>query len=1047
MRKKLCFLLGTLLLFAQIVTAQAIEVSGKVTDEKGAPVPFVTVVEKSTKKGVSGDAMGNFKISTKQGAALIISAIGFSTTEVTVKGSSVTVEMSPGGNTMEEIVVTAGGIKSKRKELGTASTVIKAENLVSGKSVTVAGGLQGKVAGLQINATDGGANPNFRVVLRGQRSLTGNNQALLVLDNIIVPNDVLGNLNPQDVEEITVLNGAGAAALYGSQASNGAIVVTTKKGKKGVSSVTISNTVTLQNIAFYPKIQKNFGAGGSAYGFDANGRVVFSYLENQSYGPAFDGTMRPLGAPLEDGTQDSALYAYNPGHYDFWNTGVTNQSDISLTSGDDNSTFYLSGQFVNVQGTTPGDKYNRASLRLNGTKRIRESVNITYSIGYVQNRYNTTTQTGAMYGNMLNMPSNVDITKYKNWRTDPLANPNGFYNPWYQNPYFTADNNRSKTRNDYLTGNVELKFTPIKGLDLVARQGISTRNFSNKNTVGAFRYTEYAKHTDQSSKSDIAASVSDGSGYTTNLLTDLFSQYNRKIATDFSLNVVAGVQIRHDETKSIGVSGSGLVVPGLFNVSNRVGEPGASEGSARARQFGAYADARIGYKNFLFLHGTARKDWVSILNSPNNSFFYPSVDVSFIATDAIEGLRNNKILNYLKLRAGWSKVGQVNLSGNYGAYQLLPTFGQAYGFPYSIGPGFTAGNTLVAPNLKPELTRTYEAGADMNFWDNRIISSITYFKSNTDDQTITTSVSNATGYSGLRTNVGETSSQGIEATAHVDIVRTKNWSVNVGGNYTYLDNKVISIDAQLPKLALATYGNSSGSYAVPGYVFPVVMGYDYKRDPATGKVIVDGITGLPSRSDTISILGNGAAKHTLGVDGTVKYKSFTFSFVAEYRTGGVVLNNMGAEMDWSGTGYRTGIYNRDRFVYPNSVIADPANPGKYLPNTNITIKDGNGNAGFWTDGVNRDVTSNYVTSGAFWKLREVRLSYDLSKNIISKVRFIKAASISVQGRNLLILLPKDNLYTDPEFSDAGSGSNGLGLTGIGSAPPSRYYGATLSLTF
>ncbi len=307
MRKKLCFLLGMLLLFAQIVTAQAIEVSGKVTDEKGAPVPFVTVVEKSTKKGVSGDATGNFKISTKQGAVLIISAIGFSTTEVAVKGSTVSVEMSAGGNTMEEIVVTAGGIKSKRKELGTASTVIKAENLVSGKSVTVAGGLQGKVAGLQINATDGGANPNFRVVLRGQRSLTGNNQALLVLDNIIVPNDVLGNLNPQDVEEITVLNGAGAAALYGSQASNGAIVVTTKKGKKGVSSVTISNTVTFQNIAFYPKIQKNFGAGGSAYGFDQNGKVVFSYLENQSYGPAFDGSKYPLGASALDLLKGSVL--------------------------------------------------------------------------------------------------------------------------------------------------------------------------------------------------------------------------------------------------------------------------------------------------------------------------------------------------------------------------------------------------------------------------------------------------------------------------------------------------------------------------------------------------------------------------------------------------------------------------------------------------------------------------------------------------------------------------------------------------------------------
>jgi TonB-linked SusC/RagA family outer membrane protein len=1047
MRKKLSFLLGVLLLFLQIATAQTIEVSGKVTDEKGIPVPFVTILEKGSNKGVSGDANGNFTINAKKGQTLKISAIGFATKEVTVTGNSLTVRMTVSESTMDEIVVTAGGIKTKKKEIGTASTVIKSESLVAGKSVNIAGGLQGKVAGLQINATDGGANPNFRVVLRGQRSLTGNNQALLVLDNVIVPNDVLGNLNPQDVEEVTVLNGAGAAALYGSQASNGAIIVTTKKGKKGVSSVTVSNTTSFQNIAFYPKIQKGFGAGGSSYGYDANGRVNFSYLENQSYGPAFDGTKRELGPPLEDGTQDSVNYSYNPGHYNFWNTGVTNQTDLNLTSGDDNSTFYLSGQFVNTTGTTPGDKYNRASLRLNGTRKIKEAINVTYSVGYVQNRYDLTSVTGSVYGNMLNMPSNVDITKYKNWRTDPFANPNGYYNPWYQNPYFSADNYRGKTRNDYLTGNLELKITPFKGLDLVARQGIATRNFSSKNTTAAFNYTDYAKHTDGSSKSDIPAAVSDGSGYTTELITDGFAQYNKKIASDFSLNVVTGVQLRHDETKSLSVSGNGLVVPGLYNVSNRVGEPGASEGNARARQFGVYADARIGYKGYLFLHGTARQDWVSILNPPNNKFFYPSVDVSFIATDAIESLRNNKVLNYLKLRAGWSKVGQVNLSGNYGAYQLLPTFSQAYGFPYTIGPGFTAGNTLVAANLKPEITTGFEFGADMNFWDNRITSSFTFFKTNTTDQTITTSLSNATGYSSLRTNVGETSSAGLESTVHVEIFRNKDWSIIAGGNYTYLNNKVLSISAQLPKLALATYGNSSGSYAVPGYVFPVVMGYDYKRDPLSGKIIVDGITGLPSRSDTISILGDGSVRHTMGVDLAVKYKSFTLSVLAEYRGGGVVLNNMGGEMDWSGTGYRTGIFNRDRFVFPNSVIADPANPGKYIANTNITVKDGNGNAGFWTDGVNRDVTSNYVTSADFWKLREVRLSFDLPKSVIAKMRYLKGATISIQGRNLLVWMAKDNFYTDPEYSDAGSSSNGIGLTGLNTAPPSRFYGGTISFTF
>jgi len=380
-------------------------------------------------------------------------------------------------NLMNEVIVTAGGIKSKRKEIGTANTVIKADMLVAGKSTNIAGGLQGKVAGLQISGTAGGVNPTFRLTLRGQRSLTGNNQALVVLDNVIVPNEVLGNLNPEDVEEVVVLNGAGAAALYGSQASNGAVVITTKKGKKGGTEITLSNTVSLQSLAYFPKLQKKFGAGGSGYGTDANGAPLFSYLENQSYGPEFDGTKQPLGPALEDGSQDSAVYAYNPGHMKFWNVGVTDQTDFSLQNGDERSTMFLSGQYATTSGTTPGDKFNRASVRVNGTRKLGNLINATYNAAYIQNRYDVTSQTGSVYANLLNMPSNVDITKYKDWRNNKFANPNGFYNPWYQNPYFTIDDYRQKTRNDYLTANIEVRFSPLNGLDLIARQGVVTKKF------------------------------------------------------------------------------------------------------------------------------------------------------------------------------------------------------------------------------------------------------------------------------------------------------------------------------------------------------------------------------------------------------------------------------------------------------------------------------------------------------------------------------------------------------------------------------------------
>ncbi len=1048
MKKIVSTIFVAMLCFVITATAQVRTVTGRVTDDKGNPIPSASIVVKGNNTGAAADGNGNFKVNAKTGDVLVITAVNFQSRNFKVtQGSDFKITLVSAVNDLAEVVVTtAGGIKTRKKEIGTANTELKGEAIVAGKAVNVASGLQGKVAGLQISGTGGGVNPSFRMVLRGQRSLTGNNQALIVLDNVIVPNDLLGNLNPEDIEDVVVLNGAGAAALYGSQASNGAIIVSTKKGKKGKAIISLSNTVTMQQVAFFPKIQDQFGAGGTGYSTDINGKPEFSYLENQSYGPRFDGVKRPLGPPLADGSQDSAYYSFNPGHNKFWEIGVADQTDFAISSGDDNSTAYFSAQYLKATGVTPGDNYNRASIRLNATRRVSNKININYNVAYIQNRYDITSATGSMYGNMLNMPSNVDITKYKNWRTDPFANPNGFYNPWYQNPYFTADNYRSYTRNDYLTGNIEIKYAPFSGLEIVGRQGISTRNVSTKNTTGGFVFTDYAKHTDASSKSDIAASVSDGSSFTTQLVTDLYAQYHTSKG-DFDYKIIGGAQLRQDQAKAVGVSATGLVVPGLFNVSNGVGTPGASESNYLARQYGLYADGRIGYKNYLFLHGTVRNDWVSILNPDNRSFFYPSVDLSFAASDALEFIKKSNTISYLKFRGGWSKVGQVNLGGTFGAYQLLPTFSSgAAGFPYGSLAGYTVDNILVAPSLKPEITKGYEVGFDLNMFKNRLVTNVTYYSTKTDDQTVTTSLSNSTGFSALRTNTGQTSSKGLEVSAHYTAVRTRDLTVTVGGNYTYLDNNVNFISSDLPRIGLATYGSTAGSYAVAGQQFPVIMGYDYKRT-TDGHVIVDRLTGLPTKSDTISILGSGVAKNRLSIDGSIRYKNFTLSFLFEYRGGYQVFNAMGPEMDWSGTGYRTALFNRERFVFPNSVIADPANPGKYITNTDITVKNGNGNNGFWTDGINRDITSNYVTSGDFWKLREISLAYDVPASWLAKTKVFKGATISVQGRNLFMWMAKDNYYTDPEYSDAGNDSNGIGLTSLNSAPPSRYFGGTISFKF
>jgi TonB-linked SusC/RagA family outer membrane protein len=1046
MRKILSLL--SLVLFTIPAWSQS-KISGTVKDQNGDPVPFATITVAATNVSVAADANANFSITAKPGDVLTISAVGIGKTKVTVgNNSTVSVSVTRTNQELSEVVVTAGGITRRKSEIGSAQTAITGAAVTKGKSVNIAGGLQDKVAGLNIQGTTGGVNPNYRIILRGNRSLTGNNEALIVLDNVIVPNTILNNLNPEDISSYNVLQGASAAALYGSQASNGAIIITTKKGTPGRTSVRIANTTTAEDVAFFPKDQTSYGQGGSSYGYDANGQPNFSEIENQSYGPHFDGSTRPLGTPLEDGTQEMQLYQGNETREKFWNTGLTNQTDFSLSTGDAVSTMYVSGQYTNVKGTTPKDKFNRTTLRIGGTRKIyNDKLLVNYSVGYTQNNYDITTQTSGIYNNMLNMPSNIDITRYANWETDPLANPNGYYNPWYLNPYWQIDNYRRDEKNEYLVGNIELKYAPTSWLTLTARQGITKTNQYGKSWNNSFNYTEYAKEASSNSKSNIAASVSDNDNYSMNLLSDLFFEIKKK-HNDFSFDFIGGGQWNQNSYKGTSVSASPLVIPDLYNVGNLVGIPGASEANYLARIMGVYGTFQLGYKDYLYLHLTGRNDWSSILPAENRSFFYPSADISFVASQAIEALKNSNVITYLKLRGGVSKVGEVNLgnSTNFGAYQLQRTFSQQSGFPYGSLPGFGLDNTIVAAGLQPEITKQYEFGFDLSLMHDKVTAAVTWYHSVTDNQTVTTGLSYTSGGSGYLTNVGQTMSEGLETELHVTPIRTADWRVTVGGNFTYLNNKVVEIGNGVDQLKLGGYTDGSGIYAVAGQPFPVIMGFDYVRDDA-GHVIVDASTGEPSKDATLKVLGSSVPKYRLGLDFDVQYKGFELTGLFQYRGGYDMYFGAGPDVDWAGTGIRTTLFNRGRFVFPNSVYEDPNKPGTYITNTNITLVDGNGNAGFWTGETNRDISSNYVSSGAFWKLRELSLTYHLPQSFFRKAAFIKGIDISAQGRNLFIWLPKTNFYTDPEYSELASTSNAIGITGISSAPPSRYYGGTIAINF
>ncbi len=1041
--------LFTVLMWISLSTqAQNKTISGKITDQQGQPVPFASVRIDGTRVGTSADADGIFHIKAPASASLVISGTGIKEQTVPISGeSNLVIKVTRKTSSLTEVVVTTvAGTKVSKRQQGFASTDLSSKAITEAKPTVLASALAGKVAGVQVMATGGGVNPNYRIIIRGQRSLTGNNQPLLILDGNIVTYDLLTNISPEDIDDVNILNGAAAVALYGSQASNGALVITTKRPRAGTQQVHVGQTVTFEKVAFTPKMQHEYGSGGSGYGTDTTGQPYYSPLENESYGPKFDGTMKPLGNPLENGDQLMAPYEYFKDRDKFWQTGLSNQTDLSFSSADDKSSVYLSGQWLNTAGTMIGDKFTRASLRLNGSKKLGSKIHFDYGVSYLQNRYNVTTAITSIYDQYLNMPGNIPITKFKNWQTDEYANPNGYYNPWYGNPYFTAANNRGLTNNDYVTGSLELHFTPLPWLDLVSSSGITVRSQTYKAFTNSFAYTAYATASSGGFKTNIAGGYSQSAQYYDELTQNLKAIVQKKFG-DLSANLIIGGAVEQDMQDNLGASISGLVQNGLYNLGNTLNKPSAGNSQFKARNVGAYYDVQLGWKNFLFFHTTGRQDMVSVLNPGNNTFFYPSADASIVLTSAIQSLNNLGWLDYLKIRGSVSKVGQVNLgpgANPYGAYNLLPTFGQGNGYPYNGIPGFALSTQLISSDLKPELTKSWEVGMDFRLFNNIVDAAVTYYDEHTTNQTLTTAISWTTGFNNLLTNAGETESKGWESSLKLTPINNNIWTVNLGFTYSYSDNSVISITPGLDNLSLASYGDGTGAYAIPHYQFPEIMGFDYVRHD--GKVVVDASTGMPVVNQTLVPLGNANAKNIFSVTPTITFKSLTLAAVFEYRGGFVRYNNIGFDMDWSGMGIRTVQFNRQRFVFPNSTYQDGS--GKWVDNTSILISEnGNGNGGFWTDATeNYDVTSNYLTNGAFWKLRELSLTYNLPQSLLSKTKFIKGFSVGVEGRNLFLWVPKDNLYTDPDYSDAGNNSNGIGLTGY-QQPPSRYMGFNVSVNF
>ncbi|TWJ03582.1 TonB-linked SusC/RagA family outer membrane protein [Mucilaginibacter frigoritolerans] len=1091
MKKLLLVSLCFLMLCITQAFAQNRTVTGTVTaKDDGLPMPGVSVKVKGTSIGTQTNAAGKYTLSVPKGSTtLVFTFIGYEPFEKPITGGDVklnsqgnvlgevNITMNTSSRQLGEVVVTGAlGVKRQAKELGYAATQIESKSLTEAQATNFTNGLSGKAPGLVINTVDNGINPQTRFTLRGNRHITGNNFALVVLNGVPVsPNDV-NNINPDDIESVNILNGAGAAALYGSEASNGALIITTKRGSgSGAPVINYQNTFQLEKISYFPDLQTRFGSyGGEGVPYeDARTGYITTPVpfENQSYGPAYNGALTQLGIPDEAGTKQ--YYPYSTPKVDprlaFFNTGHTEQNSVSYAQGDANNSFNLSANRLDRTGVVPNDTYNRSVVRVSATK-TTGIVHLDFTAAYTNS--NTSTygggyqNGGALLSTLLNTPSWVPITNFKNINA-PFADVNTYFNSYDINPYWYVDENRINTRSDVFNGSFGATVSPTKWFDATYRLADNFGTAQVQQTKAPVNFDAYALSDPTGGYGTIASETfgtggtsghipgyvynttqfGDGStntgggpqGYS-RIQQDMVLNFHKTFFNDFKTNLLLGNTIWQEYYNNLQNSSTQLLVDNFYGIGSILGTPGVSQDIEEIRQIAYFGDLSIGYKDWAFIEGTLRNDHDSRLAATNRSFFYPSVKGSVILTDAIDALKNNKILSYAKVRGSYSQVGDVN-SVPYG---YVNTYAPTGGFPYGNTGGLSLSQQLNNPTLKPELTRETEVGVDLGFLNNRINASATYYDSHTKDQTLPITVSPATGYQQTLINIGEVQNTGEEFKLDIQVLTKAQNGVGLtlGGNFSIQNSKVISLYGGLQSITVGGYSNAAVQARV-GKPFPELYGTDVNRDPQ-GHVIVDANTGMPSANPNLVDLGRLTPKNLLGLTQTVSWKFITLTAVSEFRSGYVVYQQGLSAATAAGTSGISAQAGRQVFVFPNSVIntGSSANP-VYTPNTNTTVLDGN--LGFWDSGAYYNSASTYVVNGAFWKLREADLSFDLTQ-WVRKSKFIKKASFAITGRNLVMLRAPGAKFTDPEFQYS-SGNNGIGVSNTGQLPPTRIFGANLNVTF
>jgi TonB-linked SusC/RagA family outer membrane protein len=1042
MKRSLLFLWVVLMVVPVLVSAQQRQITGRIISEAGQPVSLASIIIKGTRSGATADEAGRFSITLpSREAVLVISAAGFQETEVSVGQAddySVTLRLV---NDLSTVVVTAMGIRKEKRALGYAAQEVKGDDLSATRQTNVVNALRGKVAGVQINSGGGAPGQGSRIVIRGIKSLAPgkNNQPLFVIDGIVIDNSTTtvstagelrglsnraADVNPDDIESLTVLRGGAATALYGQAGSNGVIVITTRSAKAGKMRVNISTTYGIDEVNKFPEVQRMFTQGtiGSVSRVPEYNPVDFF----PSWGPTI------AQAQAKDPSHPGSIYHHYKQGYQ---NGNQFRTSLNMSGGTENALLTSSLSYFKQNGVIPNSDYKNISARVGGQFKFGNKFRFNPALYYINS--------GGL---------RVNADRYNEQLTywTPRVNVKDYIKPdgtmktyGNDNPVYGTSVNNFRDNVNRLIGNVAMTFSPFNWLDIDYKAGID-------------HYADFRRHAGRGPKgivgeinfSDNGLGFVDEYRISNRILTsNAMASFKRDWTSKLNTVLRVGNEVRTIKYSRLTANGSELDIPDLLTLNNSRIRTN-SQYEEQYRIVSAYGDLSVGWSNFLFLNVTGRNDWSSSLAPGNNSFFYPSASLSYVFSDHF---RTPGWLSFGKLRVSLAEIGKDTDPYEINTYynsSVITSTGQVI---------WTRGDAKGDASLKPERTTTFEAGAELRFLNNRLGLDVTWYKLNSRDQIIPVAVSPTTGFTSVIINAGEIENKGIEVVLNATPIRKKDFSWEATLNFSMNDNRVVKIREGLTEIVVGSHFGYSGATAtmkyVPGYPVGNIYGSSYQRyygSKPDDKINVDrslplviaatGVNrGWPVRDGTQRILGNSQPDWIGGISNTFTYKNWALSFLFETQQGQDRYNQLDNFMSAFGIAKYT--ENRTQSQVFAGVLPDGT------PNTQLVYMgmglgpDGRDyNQGFYRT-IHRTITENFVEDASWIRLRNVNLSYNVPQKFF-KHSFIQGATITFTGNNLLLFT--DYTGFDPEASSFSAGSNVDAFSGF-TYPAVRSYLFSINL--